>query len=295
MNGPTEKKDVCPPVDDVSAWTDGEGDQTVGDHIRGCPVCTSTVNVYRRLDAAVRSAAAAPSDLAARISSACRSTAVNPPVIGWPLLLVRSAAVVAVLLAFAGVISLSMMFGNKDVTLAENSAVGPGVSAPPVAASDLDVADVVPDPVGTPDTAADGEVRANGNPIAVETLALANTAGATGRPVRIPKAGTGTIRVGQRVRHVWVVKDPQTEYGDLVAWLSQAELGASSVAETKDAAGVVSFGLAVADTTAQQIVDRLADRGGALISPDYPQPGRAAALATSGRTVLYEAQLVRGD
>jgi len=98
-----EKEPNCPSVELLSEWHDEKEDPQIGEHVEICGDCGKVVTDYGTIDDAITAEVRCPETLALRISALCRELPEQPPmIIGWPQLLLRSAAIIVVLLAFWG-------------------------------------------------------------------------------------------------------------------------------------------------------------------------------------------------
>jgi len=275
----------CPETDDLSAWYDGElhtqGD-VVSAHVRECEDCSVTVNAYGRIDASIRAGARPASQLADRIKKRCRELPSNRAPLFWlspsttPAL--RYAAALAVVGIVAAVFTVSALRmppgGGVAKTTAEDDPVMPGDTTP------------VPEQLVSSERVTLTEPQPSGAHVDPATLRNANTDGlpTRGTPARVRRHALGAL-----VSHVWVADEA------VLANVREEMERAHPKAEWLVTEGQTRFELVAPDKDIQGVVDYLESAGTALMSPAFPQPGRAEEAYFSGKRIRYGATFVPAD
>ncbi len=283
----------CPPVEKLSEWHDEKVDRAVGRHLEECVPCRKVVGDYCLIDRTVRrrTAAAAPADLAARISAKCRE--LPPPTalqqFWWAPAAWRAAAALAVLLGIWGAVfyhQRELVSGSSVPTLAASqpaAAVPAPVAIPPPPPPPAAVADSAPARTLSPAAAM---AAANVPPVTAlrpGDLSLATAAAGRGPAL---KQGVPVRQVNAVVHHIWLVDDPRAQI-DAILKLLPANLAKAEVDSANQ-----SMTVSLPDNLLQMLVDNLGASGAALVSPEYPQPGESAQTRFSGRRVVYYADIL---
>lgn len=280
----------CPNVEDLGLMLDGEKADHIRAHFEICPVCKREVEVYERLDRAVRSALTPPTGLADRIKLACdREAAKERPLVMWPVMPVSRIAAAAGFAVAVGLAGVLLWRGGPQTDTVLTASTGKTAPAVTVAAAPA----VSPTPVLPAPAPATVEAPA-GTPVfeshdAAMSFASAPVSGLEIQPVGIGAtvaAATMAMPLPNRVRHVWVVKDAAT-----TAALIRSGLPPDAVTE-KSEDGQTTIQVSLPDASLQRLVDALAGAGCHLVSPDLPQPGKYNHTLIQNRPVLYKAELV---
>lgn len=303
MNTDMRHPGLCPACQDLNVVHDGQSEPAaILAHIETCPDCAAVLAVYRRLDQAVADALRPPAGLAERMKSACRQQSPRQQassrfqgrlVLEWLPGLLRAAAAVAVIGA-AGWLAWTTAHPVQTpfATPADTVVFGQPYPAPEPETVAADAA------VPAEPTPADSSDRFSGTMatafpesslVSPQNLQLVNIAGGLTTPAWGDSAGT---KLPRRIRHVWVVHDPADAGRRLETALPPgARLDRP---RTINSASRNLFRIRLPDRDTQTLVDNLSRAGFSLVSPNLPQPGEGRRLATTGRPVIYEVELV-GD
>lgn len=262
-NSDSAVETCCPSSELLSAWHDGEEDTTaIAEHLHKCPECRNMIETYRRVDAVLTAELQAPPGLTERVLAACEKFQ-EPPRIDWSSYFFRAAALLAVILAMAGLF-LILQSG------AANSSK-PTVAAPiaPPSRTTTSAALAGPAIINAYNSSLDS---------ALDNLVARTLMGTDSTPTILPKS----------VRHVWVVHDVY-ECRRLLPELLPPNV-TFLCARAQD--GAIRIRISLTDRQLQELVNRLETRGWALVTPDLPQPGRHDRLALTDRELVYVADLV---
>jgi hypothetical protein len=104
--------------------------------------------------------------------------------------------------------------------------------------------------------------------------------GRRGRPVGV---------IGPTVKHVWVVDDMDTSKDAFLKALPKG-VEAKLCGEATDKFCLEAV---LQDRQLQNLVDGLEEKGWALFTKDYPQPGESEKVVLTGRNVKYVVDLVK--
>ncbi|MEI8079498.1 MAG: hypothetical protein WCH61_07725 [bacterium] len=291
----------CPACQELNAIHDGQSaPAAVLAHLETCPDCAAVLAVYRRLDQAVAAALRPPASLAERVKSVCRQQSGRSPALGrgpgrpvlewWPSLR-RAAAAVAVIGAAGWLAWITAHPAAPPfVAPADTVVFGQPYPAPE---TETVVADTAAEPAATDnrDRFSDSTATAfsESSLVSPQHLQLVNVAGDLTTPAWGDSTGT---KLPRRIRHVWVVHDPADAERRLETTLPPgAHLERP---RNLNSASRNLFRIRLPDRDTQTLVDNLSRAGFSLVSPSLPQPGEGRRLATTGRPVIYEVELV-GD
>ncbi len=303
MNADPHHPGLCPACRDLNAIHDGQSDASaILAHIERCPDCAAVLAVYRQLDQAVTTALRPPANLAERIRSTCRQQARHPqtsgrfqgrPLLEWLPSLLRAAAAVAVIGA-AGWLAWTTGHPAASAPTAPAPLVAFGQPYPAPEPETMITDAVTPaEPPMMDGGSAFPETMAATFPessaVAPQELQMVNIAG--GMPAAA-WGDNGIAKLPRRIRHVWVVHDPADAGRRLEAALPPA--ARLERPRTANSASRNLFRIRLPDRDTQTLVDNLSRAGFSLVSPNLPQPGENRRVATTGRPVIYEAELV-GD
>ncbi len=292
----------CPNPGELSELVDGGATPAIADHVQHCAACAAICESYRRIDTATKGALMPPSGLAVRIKERCRAldssasdTGAPRPIPFWSSRAFQYALAVASVVVLLGTLTLPLLplgqatGGGQQAAQVEPSVhtPGAGVVAPPAAAHQ---------PVGEPRPALwtmapeDGGNLMNAGNAAISRVA---TDGSPGYVATMPAKRGMRQRdaVPARVRHVWVAADLANAKGAFVDALP-AETSYTVLDEQE---GTVAFQVILPDYKLQKLVDELSEVGLPLVSPAVPQPGGAADLLVTGRSVRYDVEFVRTE
>lgn len=268
--------DNCPSQLDLSSYTDREGAEHVAPHLEACPSCKTVVAFYSNINDVVKKNIAPADGLAERVKCACRrEREAAERRRHFQLVFWRAAAVAAMVIA-AVAIYVTVVTGPKPAETVTTPALA--AAEPPATASEAPgAAAVAKAPV--PDTDEDAPA---GTALVPEDLANVGTgSGEFGTAASVHIAPN-------RVRHVWVVKD--LDYSTkLFCSLIPSQAKWKQDGSPDECA---SYQVALSDKELQSLVDNLAAVGFSLVSPSFPQPGEKRKLLASGRTVIYDVDLV---
>lgn len=275
----------CPSKEELSNWYDNGGDSGIDAHVEECRSCVETVGFYRKVDETVRMSTMPPSYLAGNIVEACHG--VQGEALAFPLWMraLRMAATVAVIGTVAGAIYLVTSPGvpGRDNVIAATAGDTAEVESPIVAEFRTDPRFEGHGRNGSPGALPDLAAVGSGDLVAV------SAAGGLGDAVSRPGRAKPLVRIADDVRHVWVVNDLQTSQEIFQAVLPD---GVSLAAKTAEGDSKLAFEAAMSDVQLQQVVDALKNRGWALFTKNYPQPGEADRVDLTGRKVNYFVDLV---
>jgi hypothetical protein len=137
--------------------------------------------------------------------------------------------------------------------------------------------------------------------------AVQNSAVASQRKLRAEEMQTvglqrsrGTFRpqetryyLANRIHHVWLMDSPEQGRKFIDDLAADGKLQV----EWDDRSGTATLNarLIVDDRELQQIVDGMADRQWALLSPSLPQPGKAEKVQFLGKELVYDVSLVQKE
>jgi len=303
MTTETRHPGLCPACQDLNVIHDGQSEPAaLLAHIETCPDCAAVLAVYRRLDQAVADALRPPAGMAERVKSVCRQQPRNRqapsrfqgrPVLEWLPSLLRAAAAVAVIGA-AGWLAWSTAHPVQTpfATPADTVVFGQPYPAPEAEAVAADAAaPAEPPPANNSDRFQDSMAATfpESSVVSPQNLQLVNIGGGLSTPAWGDSAGS---KLPRRIRHVWVVHNPADAGRRLETILPP---GASlDRPRAANSASRNLFRIRLPDRDTQTLVDNLSRAGFSLVSPNLPQPGEGRRLATTGKPVIYEVELV-GD
>lgn len=279
----------CPSPVDLSAWLDGEHSVSLEAHLATCKKCRRVVAFYRCMDQVVRGASQPDGGLPERIICACLEESGRTPVLAMPVLRnsLKLAAAVAVL-AGAGFWLLRT----------QSTRIGAGGNAVAIHAP----GSVMPDesPVSPPAPAERKTVVAQqspgtgshlGNRLSAASLRMASTQSRYSAPRRRTVIPPRSLQVPGHVSQVWVVSDLEQSSGDFVRTLPEK----SRCVDRRNLDGATDFRVVLPDDQLPGLVNSLARKGYALVTPNGPQPETPKqAWRLTHRNVWYDVRLVAG-
>jgi len=276
----------CPSRIELSAWLDNESAARIGEHLKTCPMCHATVEQYRRLDQAVKAAVQPSPQLINQIKTNCRQQTFKPAfLLLWPALpqyAVRLAALVVLLLVVTG---LYLYTGrNSTLPLKATSPTLVKASVPVAPETVIPAPQVADSPPPAPEALQAGSLINTGELMAVSTTGDAMDSSVYSRQQTQP--------IPDYVRHVWIVNNLENGIKTL-----KAMVPADAACEINPEVGRnrAAFVVLVTDRQIQSLVDGLAGSGFSLVSPALPQPGEKQKVLVSGKTVLYDVEIVPGN
>lgn len=301
MNTPPPHPGLCPACQDLNGIHDGQSEPAaLLAHIDNCPDCAAVLTVYRRLDQAIAAALRPSASLAERVKSTCRQQSRRQqargrfqgrPVLEWLPGLLRAAAAVAVIAAAGWLAWTTARPAATPAVPAPAVVFGQPYPAPEPETLAADAAAETPAAdrggSGFPDSMADAFPESP--VVSPRNLQLVNIAGGLATPAWGDSEGA---KLPRRIRHVWVVHDPADAGRRLETALPPG--ARLERARTVSSASRNLFRIRLPDRDTQTLVDNLSRAGFSLVSPSLPQPGESRRLATTGRPVIYEVELV-GD
>ncbi len=272
----------CPPKEELSAWHDGEGDDAVGSHVSACSACRVTTEFYGQVDRIVRVSLQPSSGLTERIAAACEALPPEPLRLQWPLVFLRAAAIIVIVTTLSAVFMVLQPVRNQSI-LAGGPNSGAKVLTPAVV-EDVDLPPVrraLPSVFATvrPDGLSPFLRVAAGDPQRLRDRTVLS---------RLSAGGNTQTVLPNSVKHVWVVDDLQKGRQQLLSALPD---GVSYLCASKENRAM-RFRISLSDANLQALVDRLEQRGFALVSPEPPQPGQVDRLSITGKEIVYVADLV---
>jgi len=278
----------CPTPVDLSAWLDDEHPEALDAHVAVCDKCRRVVTFYRYMDHVVRNASKPDSDLAERISCACREHSGRTYVLPMPFLRnsFKIAAAVAVL-AGAGFWLVRM----------QPPRVGPGSTAVAMHAASsaaLDGQAARPPLPAMPNTVVVQPAGAGsrlGGRISAASVRMASTQPGASMARRRGTIRSGALLIPGHVSQVWVVSNLKQSSNDFLRLLPAR----SRLVDRRELDGAIDFRIVLPDGQLPGLVDSLARKGYALISPNGPQPETPKqAWRVTNKNVWYDVRLVSG-
>ncbi len=274
----------CPSLADLSAWLDGEHPQSLEHHVARCGKCNRVAAVYRWVDRAVQKAAQPSDELSDRIRRACRDSASTPA-----LTLIQGLKIAAAVAVLGGV---GFWFAQSGLVRAPRAGGAlamrpsrPGPAGSTGHSSTNPAQPPTPIPLAGRGSARD---RVTGR-VAGASVRMASTRG--GSPSGVSRrVSTRPLRLMPgHVRQVWVVPDlaqsSRTFLRDLPA-------GSRCVARKVDD-GVATFRIVLPDDQLPPLIQNLAEKGYALVTPNGPQPETPIdAWRMTRQNVLYDVRFV---
>ncbi|NOY81003.1 MAG: hypothetical protein GXP31_08355 [Kiritimatiellaeota bacterium] len=272
----------CPSLADLSAWLDGEHDRSLEQHVSQCGKCGRVAEVYRWIGRAVQEAARPSEGLAERIRRTCRDDASRPN-----LTLIQGLKIAAAVAVLGGVgfwfaQSTLVQTPQASGTLAMRS------SAPARVPPQSSVSSTpTPRPIRA-SVRGSARDRVRGR-VAGASVRMASTRGASPSGMSRRVSNRPPMLMPGHIRQVWVV--PELKESSR-AFLQNLPPGSRCVAQRIDG-GVASFRIVLPDDRLPSLIQALAEKGYALVTPNGPQPETPiGAWRLTRQNVLYDVRFV---
>jgi hypothetical protein len=274
MTRETTQMGSCPSAEELSAWLDGESAVGINpSHIDSCPNCQYRLGFYRQADQAISRGSLPPADLADRISLHCHSQSVRPKILAFPTFRILRYAAGISLLGLLGI----MLIKSPPSRQTEALALGE-----PAAASPAFPQLTFTTPVSQPSASPFNETRQPTQYVSASAVASASLTDSA------PALHREQTRLKNQIHHVWVMPPENCQP------LKQALERALPEGQWKTDQNSLSLQVELADNRVQDLVNYLQANGGALISPDLPQPQSARETIFTGQPTSYRMTMVQG-
>ena len=247
------KYETCPNIEELSAWTDNEAQHDYTEHCRKCDECREICDDFRKLNQSLELLVNAPKaeqNLLKQISFACDKPAVKS------FDFIRNISKVAAILIVALLLS---KFYNDD---SSKNNLNPIAQSSALSESSFKTEAIID---GTPSTISSRDF------ILVGTDSVNNTGNSN--------------QLNEVVEHAWVADNP-TEIARLIRKIAPS---ASFLKENTDTLGNCQITVVLHDRELITLVNRLAEKGNALLSHNSPQPKDNKNVSVSGKKITYKA------
>jgi hypothetical protein len=277
MTRQTTRTGNCPSAEELSAWLDGESAVGItASHIDSCPNCQAKLGFYRQVDQAISQASQPPADLASRISLHCHSQSARPRVLAFPSYRILRYAAAISFLGLLGILLIKSPFHRQTgetFALGEPAATS---TAFPQLKFTTPVSRLSASPVSP----------FNQSPQPTQYVG-ATTAGSAPLTDSTPALHRDQTRLKNKIHHVWVMAPENCQP------LKQALEQALPEGQWSSDQNSLSLQVDLADNRVQDLVDYLQANGGALLSPDLPQPLSARETIFTGQPTSYRMTMVQ--
>lgn len=330
MDNDNPKSQECPPIEDLSAWYDGElADAAADRHIQRCELCRSVMQTYEAIDTAIVAGIGDDPErhvrIGRRVAAGIRQ---KPAIIPFYIKIGVAAGVVFL----AGLVLVLQQAGETDgLKLADVSPIdaAKAVESAPASAGGIvrrlnveggvvsAAAEAAAEPTG-PRVVNNSSELDSGESIVTSAVGLAESGVINRNAIHLTglrefnvalksdreendeedmQEWTSDVNqqnreVESHVHHVWVVQDTTEPLRVLKMFLDKEDV---QVIDKMISRRSVSYqlDLIVDDRDLQGLVNNLDNRGFMLLSPSQPQPGLIKSLDFSGKTIHYKVDFVK--
>ncbi len=258
----------CLTLEQLEELYSGSGTPEERQHIDQCASCHAKLLEMQKLDAMVTAAIQAPEGLSERILAAVQRT--KPEMLQSRLKLFRR-------LTYTAAAAILIVLGLSILTY------GPVGEGPEQTVAEAAQPSYEPLFTGK-------YVRSAFKGTSTPDNANVKTVGSTAAKPYTVSPATGVV-IASVVEQVWSVNDLEksVEFLKKVAEVNQRQF------EQRENNSYHEFALALKDTEAQELADKLASYGWNLLSPSLPQPNSTENVMFTENPVIYKLKLVRAE